>query len=61
VSALYLLIGFSMLVALIFLAAFFWAVRRDQFRDTCTPALRVLFDEAATPGRSRDSSTEVSG
>lgn len=45
-SALYLLIGFSLAVALVFLAAFLWALRTDQYRDTCTPAMRVLFDDA---------------
>ncbi len=44
-SALYLLIGFSLLVALAFLAAFFWALRQGQYRDVHTPALRVLFDD----------------
>lgn len=44
-SALYLLIGFSVLVALGFLAAFLWAVRRGQYTDTHTPAIRVLFED----------------
>ena len=45
-SALYLLIGFSLLVALAFLALFLWAMKNDQYRDTYTPALRILFDRA---------------
>lgn len=44
-SALYLLIGFSLIVALAFLAAFFWAVRRGQYADVHTPAMRILFDD----------------
>lgn len=44
-SALYMLIGFSLAVALLFLAAFLWALRTDQYRDTCTPAMRMLFDD----------------
>ncbi len=43
-SALYMLIGFSLAVALLFLAAFLWALRANQYRDTCTPAMRMLFD-----------------
>lgn len=43
-SVLYLLIGFSLLIALVFLGAFFWAMRNGQYEDTHTPALRVLFD-----------------
>ncbi len=44
-SALYMLIGFSLAVALLFLAAFLWAVRTNQYRDTHTPAMRILFEE----------------
>jgi cbb3-type cytochrome oxidase maturation protein len=44
-SAIYLLIPISLLVALGFLAAFLWAVRSGQYEDTLTPALRVLTDE----------------
>lgn len=44
-SAIYLLIPVSLLVALGFLAAFIWAVRSGQYEDTCTPALRVLTDD----------------
>ncbi len=46
-SALYMLIGFSLAVALVFLAAFLWALRSDQYRDTHTPAMRMLFEEPA--------------
>ncbi len=35
--------SFSM--ALIFLAAFIWAVKSDQFEDTETPSVRMLFDD----------------
>jgi cbb3-type cytochrome oxidase maturation protein len=45
-SAIYLLIPISLLVALAFLAAFIWAVRSGQYEDTCTPALRMLTDDA---------------
>ena len=44
-SALVLLIGFSLAVALVFLGAFLWALRTQQYRDTCTPAIRMLFDD----------------
>lgn len=40
-----MLIGFSLLVALIFLGAFFWAVRSGQYDDANTPAMRILFDK----------------
>lgn len=44
-SALFVLIVCSLLVALGFLGAFLWAMRRGQYDDTHTPALRMLFDD----------------
>jgi cbb3-type cytochrome oxidase maturation protein len=41
----YLLIGVSLVAALIFLAAFIWAVRSGQFDDNETPSIRILFDD----------------
>lgn len=40
-----LLIAFSLLVALTFLGAFFWAVKSGQFDDPQTPSIRMLFDD----------------
>ena len=40
-----LLIIFSLIVALGFLAAFFWAVKSGQFEDPYTPSIRILFDD----------------
>lgn len=44
-NILYLLIGVSLLAALIFLGLFLWAVKSGQYDDTTTPGIRVLFDE----------------
>ncbi|QQS52420.1 MAG: cbb3-type cytochrome oxidase assembly protein CcoS [Bacteroidota bacterium] len=44
-NILYLLIGVSLLAALIFLALFIWAVRSGQYDDTKTPAIRTLFED----------------
>jgi len=44
VHILFLLIGFSLLIALGFLGAFIWAVRAGQFDDKYTPSVRMLFD-----------------
>ncbi len=44
-EVIYLLIAFSLLVALIFLGLFFWAVKSGQFDDQYTPSMRVLFDD----------------
>jgi cbb3-type cytochrome oxidase maturation protein len=68
-----ILIGFSLIVALGFLGAFFWAVRSGQFDDSVTPSYRVLFDdpsdhrrdstrqqEAPTSAREKSQSTHLS-
>lgn len=44
-SAMFLLIGASLMVALGFLLAFLWAVKRGQFDDKYTPSVRMLMDE----------------
>ncbi len=44
-NILYLLIGASLLAALVFLALFIWSVRTGQFEDTYTPSVRILFDD----------------
>jgi cbb3-type cytochrome oxidase maturation protein len=41
---LYMLIGFSLVVALVFLGAFIWAIRSGQYDDSYTPSMRMLFD-----------------
>lgn len=52
----YLLIGVSLFAALIFLAAFIWAVRDGQFDDNETPPRRILFDDdLIEPGMNGDS------
>jgi cbb3-type cytochrome oxidase maturation protein len=43
-SVIFMLIVAGGAVAGGFLGAFVWAVRSGQFDDTCTPAIRVLFD-----------------
>lgn len=39
------LIAASLLVAIIFLAFFFWSVRSGQMDDVITPSIRILLDE----------------
>lgn len=41
----YVLIVVSLVVALVFLSAFFWSVRTGQFDDDYTPSVRMLFDD----------------
>lgn len=44
-NIIFLLIIVSLLVALGFLAAFFWAVKSGQYDDDHTPSVRMLFDD----------------
>jgi cbb3-type cytochrome oxidase maturation protein len=44
-TVVFLLILISLIVALGFLGAFFWAVKSGQYDDEYTPSVRILFDE----------------
>lgn len=44
-SVIIVLIGCSLLLALLFLGAFFWSMRSGQNDDLVTPGMRVLFEE----------------
>ena len=48
-TIIFLLIGISLLVALVFLGAFLWAVRSGQYEDEYTPSIRILLDDPAAP------------
>jgi len=44
-SALFLLIAISLLVALAFLGAYIWATSSGQYDDDYGPSVRILFDD----------------
>lgn len=44
-SVIYVLIAVSFLVAIGFLAAFFWSIRSGQFDDDYSPGVRMLKDD----------------
>jgi cbb3-type cytochrome oxidase maturation protein len=44
-SAIFLLIGISLVVAVGFLVAFLWAVKTNQYEDDYTPSVRMLFND----------------
>jgi len=44
-KAIFFLIILSLIVAVGFLIAFFWAVRSGQYDDDYTPSIRMLFDD----------------
>ncbi len=43
-SVIFVLIGFSTFVALMFLGAYLWSVKTGQYKDNYTPSVRILFD-----------------
>ncbi|MDZ7791846.1 MAG: cbb3-type cytochrome oxidase assembly protein CcoS [Xanthomonadales bacterium] len=49
----YVLIPLSILLMLLAIGAFFWAVRNDQFDDLDTPALDILDDDDKPSGGKR--------
>ena len=44
-SVIFILIIISVVVAVLFLVAFIWAVKSGQFDDTVSPSIRILFDD----------------
>lgn len=44
-SVIILLIIASLIVALLFLAGFIWAVKSGQYDDTYSPSVRILFED----------------
>jgi len=58
VSALFILIGISILVAGGFLLAFLWSVGNGQYDDDYTPSVRMLFDQETETAPSEAISTK---
>lgn len=44
-SALFLLIGISLILAIGFLFAFIWSVKKGQYEDEYTPSVRILLED----------------
>jgi cbb3-type cytochrome oxidase maturation protein len=44
-----LLISVSLTIAIIFLVAFIWSLKKGQFDDTYGPSVRMLFDDKKEP------------
>lgn len=59
-SVIYVLLTISIIVALVFFAAFIIAVRNGQFDDDYTPSVRMLFDdELITEKEEKPNSTKI--
>ena len=44
-GVIFLLIGVSIVIAIVFLLFFLWASKTGQFEDDYTPSVRILFDD----------------
>ena len=44
-SVVFILVFAAIVMAGGFLGAFIWSVRNDQYEDTYTPSVRILFDD----------------
>lgn len=44
-SAIYVMIVASLFIAVSFLGAFIWSVRRGHYDDDYTPSIRILLDD----------------
>lgn len=58
-SAIFLLIGVSILVAGSFLTAFLWSVKNGQYDDDYTPSVRMLFDDEPKNETTTTSETKI--
>ena len=59
-TAIYLMLPVSLLLALIFLIAYVWSIRSGQYDDTRTPSLRILTDDVDATGVDSISKTKPS-
>ena len=51
-SIIYMLLAISVVVALVFFAAFIFSVKNGQFDDTYTPSVRMLFEDEVVKDKS---------
>ncbi len=58
-EVIFMLIGFSLLVALIFLGLFIWAVKDGQYDDAYTPSIRILFEDKKSDTRQNEKDTST--
>jgi len=54
-KVIFLLILVSLIIAIGFLMAFFWAVRSGQYDDDYSPSVRILFDDKKSKNEKHNS------
>ena len=58
-SVIYLLLTISIVVALVFFAAFIIAVRSGQYDDSYTPSVRMLFEDEVIKTKAENSDAKI--
>lgn len=48
-EVIYILLSISVLIALAFLGAFIWSVKKGQYEDVVSPSIRILYDNSISP------------
>ena len=54
-SAIFIMIGASLILAVGVLIAFIWSVKSNQYEDDYTPSVRILFDNTTTQENKQES------
>jgi len=57
-NIIFLTLGVSIAIALIFLSAFIWATKKGQYDDLTTPSQRMLLDDYETTETKKDEKEE---
>jgi cbb3-type cytochrome oxidase maturation protein len=57
-NIIYMLLGVSVVVALLFFIAFIVSVRKGQYDDVYTPSVRMLFDDELVKPKSEKKQSE---
>ncbi|WMI64501.1 cbb3-type cytochrome oxidase assembly protein CcoS [Aestuariibaculum sp. YM273] len=52
-SVIYMLLGISIVVAIVFFVAFIVAVKKGQYDDDYTPSVRMLFEDELVKDQSK--------
>ena len=58
-SAIFIMIGASLLLAIGFLIAFIWSVRSNQYEDDYTPSVRMLFENTTIQETKQESNNKT--
>lgn len=58
-SVIYLLLTISIVVALVFFAAFIISVRSGQYDDSYTPSVRMLFEDEVVKNTTIEPDTKI--